>query len=84
GFVSTKFGESGSPLFSKLMRIIDFVRISPEKGADTCVWLATSPDVEQETGGYFNKRRKKRPSKLARNDDVSRRLWKLSEEMTGS
>jgi NAD(P)-dependent dehydrogenase (short-subunit alcohol dehydrogenase family) len=83
GFVSTKFGQSGSPLFSKLMGIIDFVRISPEKGADTCVWLATSPDVEHETGGYFRKRRRKNPSRLARDDEAARRLWKASEEMAG-
>ncbi len=83
GFVSSKFGQSGSPLFARLMDLVDFVRISPEKGADTGVWLATSPDVEAVSGEYFHKRRIRRPSRIARSDEAARGLWEASERLAG-
>jgi len=85
GFTSTRFGESGTPFFGRLMRIVDFVRISPEKGADTGIHLATSPDVDGVTGKYFQKRRAARSSRISYDVDAQKRLWALSEELvTGS
>jgi len=83
GFVSSKFGQSGTRLFAWLMDLVDFVRISPEKASDTGVWLATSPDVETVSGEYFVKRRVARPSRAARDDEAARLLWEASERMTG-
>jgi hypothetical protein len=65
------------------MNTIDFVRISPEKAADTCVWLCTSPEVQTVSGEYFFKRRVARPSRSARDDEAARLLWEASERMTG-
>jgi NAD(P)-dependent dehydrogenase (short-subunit alcohol dehydrogenase family) len=57
--------------------------ISAAKGADTVIWLASSPDVEGVTGHYFEKRRRIEPNSIARDPAVARRLWELSESMTG-
>lgn len=83
GFVSTRFGESGTPAFARINRIIDFVRISPERGADTSIYLATSPDVEGVTGKYFVKRRPARSSRISHDRDVQKRLWEVSARLTG-
>jgi retinol dehydrogenase 12 len=57
--------------------------LSPRRGADTIVYLATSPDVKGQTGGYYVKRRLREPSAAARDNASARRLWQLSEELTG-
>lgn len=57
--------------------------LSPEKGADTGVYLASSPEVEGVTGKYFVKRKEEQPSNAALGDEAASRLWKLSEELTG-
>jgi len=57
--------------------------LSPERGADTIVYLASSPDVAGETGGYYVKRQRREPSAAARDDAAARRLWEISEKMTG-
>jgi NAD(P)-dependent dehydrogenase (short-subunit alcohol dehydrogenase family) len=56
--------------------------LSPEKGADTGVYLASSPEVKGITGKYFVKRKEERPSDAAMDDEAAGRLWKLSEELT--
>jgi NAD(P)-dependent dehydrogenase (short-subunit alcohol dehydrogenase family) len=58
--------------------------LSAEKGADTGVYLASSPEVEGITGKYFAKRKQEKPSDAALDDEAAARLWTLSEQMTGS
>lgn len=57
--------------------------LSPEKGADTGIYLASSPEVEEITGKYFVKRKIAEHSKLAQDDEAASRLWIISEELTG-
>jgi NAD(P)-dependent dehydrogenase (short-subunit alcohol dehydrogenase family) len=57
--------------------------LTPEKGADTGVYLSSSPEVEGVTGGYFVKRRQVEPSAEAQDDGAAARLWQVSEELTG-
>jgi NAD(P)-dependent dehydrogenase (short-subunit alcohol dehydrogenase family) len=57
--------------------------LSPEKGADTAVYLASSPDVEGVTGKYFVKRKQVEPSGEAGDGEAAARLWRVSEELTG-
>ena len=57
--------------------------ISPEKGADTIVYLASSPEVASTTGAYFAKRRIVEPSAAARDDAAATRLWQASEALAG-
>jgi hypothetical protein len=57
--------------------------LSPRRGARTIVYLATSPQVAGATGGYYAKSQLREPSLAARDDTAARRLWQLSEELTG-
>jgi len=55
---------------------------SPEIGAETSIYLASSPEVEGITGKYFAKKMEKPSSKKSYNEDHAKRLWEISEEMT--
>jgi hypothetical protein len=57
--------------------------LSPRRGARTVVYLASSPSVAGATGGYYVKNRRREPSPAARDAVTARRLWQLSEELTG-
>ncbi len=57
--------------------------IGPKKGAETSVYLATSPDVEGVSGKYFNDKREVRSSDISYDKEVTRRLWDVSFQMTG-
>ena len=57
--------------------------LTPEEGADTQIWLATSPDVEGVTGKYFVRRRDTRSSDISYDKSVARRLWDVSTKLTG-
>ena len=56
--------------------------LTPEKGADTLLWLATAPDVAEVSGRYFVRRKPRRPSRAARDPATARRLWEASEALT--
>jgi NAD(P)-dependent dehydrogenase (short-subunit alcohol dehydrogenase family) len=83
GFVASRFGRDGDT--GKLGEIAMVLgrpfAISPEKGARTSVYLASSPDVAGTSGAYFYKCRDKQPSAAARDDEAARRLWAVSEEL---
>lgn len=57
--------------------------ISPARGAKTITYLAMSEDVANKSGCYFEKNRVKKPSRLARDDALSKRLWDESMRLTG-
>jgi retinol dehydrogenase 12 len=83
GVVRSGFGrEARLPLRLGLVIARPFL-LSPERGAATIVYLASSPDVAGATGGYYVKERRREPSAAARDDAAARRLWQLSEELTG-
>ncbi len=54
-----------------------------EEGARTSVYLATAPELEGVTGKYFSNLRETRPAAIAYDEKVRRKLWELSEAMTG-
>ena len=83
GVVRTGFGRESRPLLKLGITIARPFMASPERGADTIVYLASSPDVAGQTGGYYVKRQRREPSAAARDDTVARELWELSEKMTG-
>jgi NAD(P)-dependent dehydrogenase (short-subunit alcohol dehydrogenase family) len=57
--------------------------ISPEQGAQTTLYLATSPEVASVSGRYFSNRRPARCSGRAESSTEASRLWKISAEETG-
>jgi NAD(P)-dependent dehydrogenase (short-subunit alcohol dehydrogenase family) len=83
GYVATNFGRSDSHLMSALMPLANRFAISPEKGADTATYLATSPDVAGVSGQYFTKRQAIRSSPASYDEAAQRRLWEASAQLTG-
>ena len=57
--------------------------LSPRRGARTIVYLATSPQVAGATGGYYARSQPREPSPAARDNAAARKLWQLSEDLTG-
>jgi NAD(P)-dependent dehydrogenase (short-subunit alcohol dehydrogenase family) len=82
GFVGSGFGRNNGPLYRVASGLTRPFARSPEKGAETLVWLAESDDVSGETGGYFVDRRRVTPSAAAQDVDTARHLWEVSEEQT--
>ena len=82
GFVATKFGHNNGSLASVLMKSIQkLVALTPEKGAQTSIYLATSPEVEGITGKYFSNRKVTASTKASYDTAAAARLWDLSLAM---
>jgi retinol dehydrogenase 12 len=83
GFVATRYGDNSGGLLSVGVRIAKLFAISPEKGARTLIYLATSPEVADISGGYFAKCRLTKPSHDAEDDAAARRLWDVTARLAG-
>ncbi len=83
GAVNTRFGTNNSGPMTILFRAFKPFMRSPEQGADTLVWLASSPDVEGVSGRYYADRKAIEPKKIANDPEARRRLWEESERLTG-
>ncbi len=81
GFVASRFGEASGGATSRVIAVAKVLAISPEKGARTIVYLASSPDVAKVSGGYFYKCRPATPSAQARDDAAAGRLWAESARL---
>jgi retinol dehydrogenase-12 len=78
-------GVIGTKLFRNLGIINTLAGIflaSPEKGAETSVYLASSPEVEGVTGKYFDNKRAVPSSSASYNEADAKRLWQISAELT--
>ena len=84
GLVGTRFAHARDPKKSNLLMLWSRVfMISPEKGAETSVYLASSSEVEDRSGQYYKKMKPVSSSKTSYNLDSVQKLWDLSLEMTG-
>lgn len=84
GFVATNLGSNaGSRGTSIMFKMVRPMQIPPEKGAETSVYLASSPEVEGINGKYFTKKQEQRSSELSYDLDLQRRLWEATEGMLG-
>jgi NAD(P)-dependent dehydrogenase (short-subunit alcohol dehydrogenase family) len=82
GTVSTNFGKNNSGLMTLFFRVAKPFMRSPEQGADTLIWLASSPEVEGVSGKYFSDRKEIEAKKVAYDPATRRTLWKISEDLT--
>ena len=83
GLVATKFGQEGSRVMGFMKRMVNVFAKSPEEGAQTTIYLATSPDAEKVTGKYFENQKAVESSEASYDEAVARRLWQVSAELTG-
>jgi NAD(P)-dependent dehydrogenase (short-subunit alcohol dehydrogenase family) len=83
GFVATRFGDASGGFLSSVVRFAKNFAISPEKGAATIVYLASSPDVSATSGEYFYKCRPATPTAGGQDDAAAERLWVESAKLAG-
>jgi retinol dehydrogenase 14 len=83
GSVGTNFGQNNRGPMALFFRTFKPFMRSAEQGADTLVWLASSPEVDGVSGKYFSDRKEIEARKLAYDLTSRRRLWEISEELTG-
>ncbi|HUN25863.1 MAG TPA: SDR family oxidoreductase [Steroidobacteraceae bacterium] len=83
GFVRTSFGRDMPPVFKRIFGLASRFARSPAKGAETVVYLATSPQVQGESGGYYFDCKPTRPSLAAQDDNAAEQLWRVSEQLVG-
>ena len=79
GIYTNPFGRLGrliGPLTRMTMR-------SPEQGAETVVYLATSPEVEGMTGKYFVDMQERYSSRASQDPEAARRAWQISAALCG-
>ncbi len=81
GFVATNF-TAGKGLTFRVFQVgAKLFAITPEQGAKTTIYLASSPEVEGQSGGYYSKSKLAKPSAAARDDEAAQKLWELSQRM---
>jgi NAD(P)-dependent dehydrogenase (short-subunit alcohol dehydrogenase family) len=84
GFVRTHFFRKWEGWIGWLVRSsAALVALTPEQGARTSIYLASSPDVANVTGQYFVKEKPARSSSRSHDQSTAQRLWRVSEELTG-
>jgi NAD(P)-dependent dehydrogenase (short-subunit alcohol dehydrogenase family) len=83
GFVATRFGHNNRGLVGLFVWLAQFTALSPEQGAETLVYLATSADAVRVTGRYFVKKQPVGSSPASYDATAAQHLWQLSAELTG-
>lgn len=81
GFVATGFGRNNGGIMGALMPLAQWFAIKPDKGAETSVFLATSPEVVNISGKYFASSKEKQSSQASYDVTAQERLWALSEQL---
>ncbi len=76
---------AGAPTIAKPILAVakKLLMITPAEGGATLTYLATSPEVEGLSGGYYEKNRIKEPSELAHDEAVTSRLVETSRQLVG-
>jgi NAD(P)-dependent dehydrogenase (short-subunit alcohol dehydrogenase family) len=84
GHVATDMWRTNFPLIGPVLKwVMGFFALTPEQGADTAIYLASSPEVEGMSGKYFANREAVESSPLSYDEEVARRLWQVSADLTG-
>jgi len=81
GFVATNFGHTGKGLWNTFVKLSQIGALTPQQGALTSIYLASSPEVAGVSGAYFNYSKIVQPSRAARDDEDALRLWDLSQKL---
>lgn len=81
GVVASNFAQSGSWIMRTLFTIGKPFFVSPKKGAQTSIYLASSDEVKEVSGAYFKNKKVTTPSRIARDEDAAKELWNISEKL---
>jgi NAD(P)-dependent dehydrogenase (short-subunit alcohol dehydrogenase family) len=84
GVVRTNFGaEDQAWFFAVMSRALLLLLKTPAQGAQTSIYLASSPNLDGVTGQYFAKGRPKTANKDAYDTNLTARLWRVSADLVG-
>jgi NAD(P)-dependent dehydrogenase (short-subunit alcohol dehydrogenase family) len=84
GVVATEFaGRDDVGVLAWLVKLVSWAMLTPAEGARTSVHVASSSEAEGVSGKYFVRSRPRYPTRAAQDREVARRLWQVSEELTG-
>jgi NAD(P)-dependent dehydrogenase (short-subunit alcohol dehydrogenase family) len=84
GLVKTNLGLQDGGLPALMKRLINVLMgVSPQEGARTIIYLATSPEVEGVSGKYFVKRKAISTSEGSYDRAAAARMWQISADLTG-
>ena len=83
GFVSTGIGSNNKGIWNILMSLARPFARNTDKGAETSVYLCSSPEVKDISGEYFVDCKIEKVSDAAKSSDQADKLWKISSELTG-
>ena len=67
-----------------LMTVPKLFMTTPKKGAETVVYLASSPEAVKTSGEYWDKLKVKKSSEESYNEEVAKRLWEVSAKLTSA
>ncbi len=83
GVVASNIWKRNGDWISRLLRLATPFFRTTEKGAETVLYLAASPQVKGVSGKYFKDCQEKYPARKAQDEELARRLWKVSERQVG-
>ncbi|HLK76260.1 MAG TPA: SDR family oxidoreductase [Streptosporangiaceae bacterium] len=85
GVTRTGFAaEDPSPMLKLFLPLVRLLLKTPQKGAATSIYLASSPEIEGTTGTYFAARKPKASSQASRDTAAAARLWQISLDLVAS
>jgi NAD(P)-dependent dehydrogenase (short-subunit alcohol dehydrogenase family) len=82
GVVRTNLARDMNILFRLMLVVMWPFMAPPEKGAETALYVATSPEVEGVSGKYFARKKEARSSEASYDEAAAQRLWRASAELT--
>ena len=85
GFVASNFAKNNGFIARLAMNLAKLLRIAQttDKGAETSIYLASSPEAALVSGKYFDEKKAIRSSHASYNEADARQLWQVSEQLTG-
>jgi NAD(P)-dependent dehydrogenase (short-subunit alcohol dehydrogenase family) len=84
GFVATNLGRSSNSMISRItFGMMKPFQLSPKEGAETSVYVASSPDVEGVTGKCFEKKEVIETSEISNDTELQRKLWDITVDLLG-
>lgn len=81
GFVATRFGDQSGGYLSFAIGIAKKFALTPQQGAETMIYLASSPEVATVSGAYFTKCHPASPTAQAQSDELAKGLWDASAQL---
>lgn len=84
GHTATDMWRTNFSVVGPLLKwFMGFFALTPEEGAQTSIYLASSPEVEDVTGRYFVEKEAVQSSPMSYDRNVAHQLWLVSERLTG-